>query len=78
MGTMRIADRDHFFDRGHDHDHDRFRFRFRRRFFPAVAFNSDYYSDTSYPDYSYCWEIHRVHTRYGWRLHPVWVCDVNY
>jgi hypothetical protein len=76
MGLTRMGDRDRFLDR--DHDHDRDRFRFRHRLFPAFAFNNYYYSDTDYPDYSYCWEVHRVHTRYGWRLHRVWVCDYNY
>jgi hypothetical protein len=74
MGAMRMGDRDRFFDR--DHDHDRDRFRFRHRFFPAFAFNNYYYSD--YTDYSNCWEIQRVHTRYGWRLDRVWVCNYDY
>ena len=75
---MRFGDRDHdrFFDRDHFHDRDRFRFR-RFRVFPAFAFNT-YYADSYYPDYSTCWEIQRVHTRYGWRLHRVWVCDYPY
>jgi hypothetical protein len=78
----RFFDRDHdrgrFVDRDHDHDRDHFRDRFRRRFrvFPTFAFN-DYY-DTYYPDYTDCWQIQRVHTRYGWRLHRIWVCNYTY
>ncbi len=70
-GTMRMGDR----DRDHDRDHDRFHDRFHVRFFPALA--SGTYYDT-YPDYSTCWDVYRVHSPHGWRLRRVWVCDGTY
>ena len=59
--------RDHHFDR----DHDRFRFR---RFFPGFAFGFDTYADVGAPYFEDCFVLHRVWTRFGWRLRRAWVC----
>jgi hypothetical protein len=75
MGRMRVGedhDRDHARDRDHDrdrHDHDHF------RFFPAFAFGVNTYADVCDPTYSDCWELRRVRTHAGWRLHRTWVCN---
>ncbi len=67
MGRMRMGgDRDHDRDH-HDHDHDRDHHG-HFRFFPA-------YADVYDPTYGDCWELHRVWTHAGWRLHRSWVCN---
>jgi len=69
MGRMRMGgDRDHDRDH-HDHDHDRDHhghFRF---------FGVNTYADVYDPTYGDCWELHRVWTHAGWRLHRSWVCN---
>ena len=66
--SMRMGGMDH--GRGRDHDG---RFRgpnFALGFYPGYDYNSyDYEYD---PD---CYQVRKVHTRYGWRLQQVWVCN---
>ena len=62
-------DRDFARDRDFDRDHDRFRFH---RFFPAFAFGFNTFVDA--PIVEGCLSLHRVWTRFGWRLRRVWVC----
>jgi len=70
MMTMR-HDRDFARDRDFDRDHDRFRFH---RFFPRFAFGFNTFADVDAPVFEGCLSLHRVWTRFGWRLRRVWVC----
>jgi hypothetical protein len=72
--TATLHDRDfgRRFDRDHDFDRDRDRFRFRRFFFPRVGF--DVYSDIDVYPYEDCYVVRKVWTRFGLRLHRIWVC----
>jgi hypothetical protein len=72
MGRDYDHDRDHGRDRDHDrnrHDHDRL------RLFPSFAFGIDTYADTYAPNYTDCWELHRVFSHGAWRLRRFWACD---
>jgi hypothetical protein len=61
--------------RHHDHDRDRDRFRNFAFGFGGWPHNYDYgYDYDNYYSPS-CYELHRVHTRYGWRSRREWICD---
>jgi hypothetical protein len=66
MGRTRMGgDHEHERDGDHDRDHHG-HFRF---------FGVNTYADVYDPTYGDCWELHRVWTHAGWRLHRSWVCN---
>jgi hypothetical protein len=70
-GEMHMGGMDH--DHGR-HDHDG-RFRgpnFAFGFYPGYDYGYNSYYDDYDPG---CYQLRQVHTRYGWRLRQVWVCD---
>lgn len=64
---------------GRDFDHDGRHHHHRRGFaFGVVPFYGDYYNDYAYDYNDDCYQLRRVHTRYGWRWRRIDVCGDSY
>jgi hypothetical protein len=60
------------------HHHHRGNFAFAA--VPFGFYDDGYYNDYAYDydDYDGCYQLRRVHTRYGWRLRRIDVCNYAY